>query len=180
MTALSTLPALKSLGDLADIRPTIIIDTREQDPLPFRRLPSVRSSLMTGDYSIIGLQDLFTVERKTIGDLVGCVASGRERFERELHRLRGFMFKRLLVVGTRDDIKKGSFRSRVKPSSVLHSLAAWEARYNLPVVFCSTPDLAGEQIETWAYWFAREHVENTNDLLRGHRNVMSEKTKSEV
>jgi hypothetical protein len=30
-----TLPALRSLGDLAGAEPVIVIDTREQDPLPF-------------------------------------------------------------------------------------------------------------------------------------------------
>lgn len=165
------MPALKGLGDLADIRPTVVVDTREQDPLPFRRLPAVRGGLLTGDYSVAGLEDLFAVERKTVGDLVGCVTGGRERFERELHRLRGFMFKRLLVVGTRADIEAGRYRSRVKPLSVLHSLCAWEVRFDVPVVFCPSSSAAGGQVESWAYWFAREHVERANDLLRGHRQA---------
>ena len=96
-----TLPALRHLGDLADQRPTIIVDTREQTPLLFTRLPSVRSGLLTADYSIRGLEHLFAVERKSIPDLVSCCcASNRERFENELHRLRGFRFRRLLIVGS--------------------------------------------------------------------------------
>lgn len=36
--AIPTLPALRSLGNLAGVRPVIVIDTREQEPLPFARL----------------------------------------------------------------------------------------------------------------------------------------------
>ena len=46
------LPALRSLGDLADNSPVIVCDTREQEPLVFTRFTSVRGTLQTGDYSI--------------------------------------------------------------------------------------------------------------------------------
>jgi hypothetical protein len=50
---------------------------------------------------VAGLQDLFSIERKTVSDLVGCcMGENRERFERELHRLRGYWFK--TVVGGRE------------------------------------------------------------------------------
>jgi len=53
----------------------------------------------------LGGENLFAIERKSIADLVGCcVGENRERFFRELHRLRGFRFKRLLVIGGRADI----------------------------------------------------------------------------
>jgi ERCC4-type nuclease len=102
------LPALRSLGELAGSEPVIIIDTREQDPLPFSRLKTQVGTLIAGDYSIVGLERLFAVERKSIPDLVGCcIGQNRERLERELHRLRGFSFKRLLVVGSEAQILKG-------------------------------------------------------------------------
>jgi ERCC4-type nuclease len=167
MNALPTLPALRSLADLADVRPAVIINTREQEPLPIRRLPAIRGTLQSGDYSIVGAADLFAVERKSISDLVACCCGeNRERFERELHRLRGFRFKRLLIVGARAEIEQGRYRSNVKPASVLHSLAAWEVRYDLPAVFCPTAEAAGQQVESWAFWYAREIVESVNALLR--------------
>jgi hypothetical protein len=98
------LPALRSLGELADRASVIVVDTREQDPLVFERLASMRGTLQTGDYSVVGLQDLFSIERKTVSDLVGCcMRQNLERFERELHRLRGYRVKRLLVVGKGGD-----------------------------------------------------------------------------
>jgi len=162
---LPTLPARRRLGNLADIRPTVIIDTREQDPLPIRRLSVLRAALQTGDYSFAGGEELFAVERKTIVDLIGCCCGGRERFERELHRLRGYRFKRLVFVGSREEVERGGYRSSVRPASVLHSLAAWEVRFDVPVVWCPDAAAAAEQVEAWVFWFAREVVKNANALL---------------
>jgi ERCC4-type nuclease len=167
-TGMPTLPALRSLGDLADLRPTVVVDTREQDPLPILRLPSCRGTLQSGDYGIAGLTD-FAVERKSIPDLVGCcVGENRERLERELHRLRGCRFARLLIVGTREEIERGEYRSRITPAAVFGSLAAWEARF-VPVVWEPTPEDAGRRVEGWAFWFAREQVHGANSLLRANR-----------
>jgi DNA excision repair protein ERCC-4 len=174
---LPVLPALRSLGRLADVRPCIVIDSREQTPLVFRRLPSVVDGLTSGDYSVAGLEGVFAVERKTVADLVGCcTGDDRQRFERELHRLRGCRFSRLLVVGTREEIERGEYRSRITPAAVLHSLTAWEARY-VPVVFCPTAEDAARQVEVWAFWYAREVVQAANDLLRAHRAAISEAEK---
>jgi DNA excision repair protein ERCC-4 len=98
-----------------------------------------------------------------------CVGQGRERFERELHRLRGFRFKRLLVVGTEADILAGRYHSDIKPLAVMGTIHAFEVRYDLPMVFESTPELAARRVERWAFWFAREMVEVVNDLWRGGR-----------
>jgi hypothetical protein len=56
--------------------------------------------------------------------------------------------------------------SRVTPQSVLGSLGAFEVRYDVPVVFCPSPDLAARQIERWAFYFARECVEAVNGIYR--------------
>jgi DNA excision repair protein ERCC-4 len=163
-----TLPALRCLGDLAGVRPIIIVDTREQTPLPFARLASERGTLTTGDYSFRGGEEVFAVERKSIADLVACcVGENRERFFRELHRLRGFRFKRLLIVGTRDEIEAGQYRSAITPRAVVATLNVIEARFEVPVVFAATSADAGELIETWAFWTAREIVEAANELARG-------------
>jgi DNA excision repair protein ERCC-4 len=162
------LPALRSLGSLADAEPIVIIDTREQEPLPFSRLKAQTGTLTTGDYSLVGLENLFAVERKSISDLVGCcIGQNRERLERELHRLRGFRFKRLLIVGTETQILAGQYHSNIKPQAITGTLHAFEVRYDVPVVFCETPEIAGRLIERWAFWFAREMVETVNALWRG-------------
>ena len=165
------LPALKSLGELRDMRPTLVQDTREQRPLVFPRLPVVIGTLYSGDISIQGLEDLFSIERKgSIEELVSCCTGQRERFEHELHRLRGFRFKRLAVIGSRAEIEYQRYRSRVAPAAVLGTLAAWEIRFDLPTVFFSSREEAALQIERWAFYFARQIVRDANNLLRGCRD----------
>ena len=151
-----------------DIRPTIIIDSREQAPLRFANLPAIGGTLTSGDYSFAGGEDLFSIERKSIPDLVACCAgSNRERFERELHRLRGYRFKRLMIVGTRAEIEAGEYRSNINPKAVLATLSAFECRYDVPVVFIPDPTAAALQVETWAYWFAREIVKAHEAFTKG-------------
>ena len=141
---------------------TIIIDNREQVMLPFAdNVKTERGTLYSGDFSVKGLEHLFSVERKSVSDLVGSLTSGRERFERELHRLRGFRFKRLLVVGSRSDIVGGNYRSKATPKSILASLNAFEVRYDIPVVFASEK-AAAELVVRWCYWFARETQKDGN------------------
>ena len=165
------LPALKSLGFLRDMRPTLVVDNREVQPLIFSRLPVVRGTLYSGDISIQGLEDLFSIERKgSIEELVSCCTGQRDRFEHELHRLRGFRFKRLAVIGSRAEIELQRYRSRVAPAAVLGTLAAWEIRFDLPTVFFSSREEAALQIERWAFYFARQIVRDANNLLRGCRD----------
>jgi DNA excision repair protein ERCC-4 len=164
------LPALRSLGELADRAPVIVIDTREQEPLVFERLISLRGTLTTGDYSVAFLEDVFSIERKTVSDLVGCcMGENRERFERELHRLRGYRFKRLLVVGSEAEILAGQYHSNIKPNAVMASVCAFEVRYDLPVVFVPTAQAGARLVERWAFYFARETVAAVNDLWRANQ-----------
>jgi hypothetical protein len=164
-----TLAALRGLPKLADLRPVIVIDCREQEPLTFTRLQSVRGTLYSGDYSILGLEASFAVERKSLDDLANCCLSGnRDRFEHELHWLRGFQFKRLLIIGTREDIAAGLYHSRIIPKAVLATLAAFEIRYSIPVVFCSTPEEAATAIERWVWWFSRELIKLAQALSKSN------------
>ncbi len=167
-----TLPAMKGLGTLADLAPVVIADTREQTPLPIRRFPVIRAALQSGDYSAAGMEDHFAIERKSIADLVGCcTGDNRERFERELHRLRGFNFARLLIVGSRADVEAGNYRANIRPAAVLASIAAWEVRYRVPVVFAATPEAAAALVEDWVWFYCLENVEAVNGLLRGLRKA---------
>ena len=131
--------------------PRLLVDTREQTPLTFEHLPSAPAALQSGDYSVRGLEDVFAVERKSLADLVGSLKSGRDRFMRELHRLRGFSFARLLVVGTMQELYTMSQRGRVNLDQVEHSLLSIEQRYHVPVVRVDTPAAGALMVETWAF-----------------------------
>jgi len=146
---------------------TMLIDTREQAPLPLS-LPFLRQGLYSGDYSYLGGEPNFAIERKSLDDLAGCLGTDRGRFEQELHRLRGFQFARLLVIGTEDDLAAGRFRSRLNPKAAVNSLDAFEARY-VPVVFAATPEEGANLVERWATWHAREFQRVSEQLSGGGR-----------
>ena len=141
---------------------TIIVDTREQRPFLFSRLPVevVRAPLPTGDYSVPGFEDQIALERKSIDDLVGCLkGENRERFQRELARSMHFQVFVVLVEADFDDIRHGRYRSEMKSESVLQSLAAFGIRYGVSFQFCGTRAHA----EYWAYsiltkFVAEQHI----------------------
>lgn len=134
----------------------IVIDTREKTPLFFHNLPSEKGTLLTGDYSIKGMENRFVVERKTIPDLVQSLTWNRDRFERECHRLRGFDFARLLIVGDTLELGRYLMSRKVSKSEIMGRLDAFEVRYNLPIVWESEPTLAANMVEKWAWAFYQE------------------------
>lgn len=166
-----SLPALKSLGQLAEAQPIIEIDSREQTPLVFTRLQSVRATLSEGDYGIAGVPD-FRVERKgSLDELASdCVGHARDRFEKELFRLRPYRFKRLLIVGATcdEDILTYQYRSAINPKCILGSLLTWQARFDLPYVLVLSPEKAARLISSWAFYHCREVAQSANGLLRSY------------
>ncbi len=134
-----------------DAEPVIVTDTREQTPLCFTHLRSERGTLDTGDYSVRGLEEVFAVERKSMADLVGSLTRERARFMREMHRLRGFSFARLLVIGTEMDLARLVAQGRANLAQVEHSLLSLEYRYNVPVVRAETATHAALLVETWGF-----------------------------
>jgi hypothetical protein len=78
-------------------------------------------------------------------------------------------FKRCIIVGREDEIHLGRYRSSISPKAVFATLNAFEIRYDVPIVFCPTATLAAHKVESWVWWFAREHVLAANNLLRAAR-----------
>ena len=115
----------------------ILADSREQCPLVFPPGQAVElGTLQTGDYSIKGLQELCTVERKSLCDCIGSISTDRERFVRELQRLRAYRCRALVIEANMNDILEHRYRSNMQPEAVIGSLAAFQIRYELPIVFC--------------------------------------------
>lgn len=139
-----------------ELMPRLIVDTREQTPLTFRHLEATRGTLQSGDYSVAGLEEEFTVERKSVADLVGSVTRDRDRFSRELHRLRGFRWKYLLIVGTEMELARLAAQGRANPLQVKNSVLAFSPRYNIVTVWVDNPDAAAHVVESWAFMAYRE------------------------
>lgn len=150
----------------------IIADTREGLPYSFSGYAAIveRGTLESGDYSILGFEDRISIERKTIDDLIGCLmGDNRERFERELGRLRAYDFAAVVCECTLDDLRRGRYRSDMNPKSAIQSVIAFMARYRLPFVFAT--DRAGGEMVTFSLLqkYARESDSRYRALKRGEK-----------
>jgi DNA excision repair protein ERCC-4 len=150
--------------------PTIVVDSREQDPLTFS-FPTITDGLSTGDYSVAGLEDDFAIERKSLPDLVGSLTTGRDRFNRELQRLQAYSFKRLLIIGSEEEVAKGKWKhSKANPTAILHSLHSIEAR-GIPVAYASNTFLAASLVERWAFWRTRAAFKRVAQAINAHTDL---------
>lgn len=124
---------------------TILIDTREPSPHPWTAYwpdtPTATATLETGDICAAGNLDI-VIERKTPADLLGCMTSGRERFERELRRATHLASFAVVISGSFDDLLL--HRRGMAASSVIGTLAAWQRRYRHPFFFAGNDELAAD------------------------------------
>ncbi|QEF99752.1 hypothetical protein Mal15_38180 [Stieleria maiorica] len=124
---------------------TAIIDTREQMPLVLPGLRTEPATLPTGDYSVKGLESVIAIERKSLPDLLACVGRERERFEREIDRLRAYPVRALVVEADWSDIERGDWRSKITPKQAGASLVSWQVK-GLPCILAGTPKRAGQLV----------------------------------
>lgn len=140
--------------------PVILTDTREQTPLPFEHCPTIRTTLQTGDYTAHGMQDRLAIERKSIPDLLRSISQERERFMRELERLRGYQTRALLIVGTRSELKAAMEKRDTHVESVKGTLATIAALY-CPILYAATPQEAAVWVESLAWYIWRDMRKRT-------------------
>lgn len=121
----------------------VVIDTREQLGFTFEGLrcdeadgggpltvPTVRGTLASGDYSLLGFETRVAVERKSAADLYGTIGQGRDRFERELERLAAFDFAAVVVeAGLLELVTDPPPHTQLPPKIVVRSVIAWQQRY---------------------------------------------------
>ena len=139
---------------------TIVVDSREQAPFPFRgaRYEGVTvevGTLPTGDYSLAGLTDKVAVERKELADLVACLGRERERFERELQRGAALDAFAVVVEASWRELASGQYRSRLNPHAACQSVLAFAGRYRVPFLFAGSR--AAAEYMTWG--FLRQYLE---------------------
>ena len=115
----------------------VIVDTREQIPFSFIGFPVTTKpgTLHTGDYSIAGFENVLCIERKSLGDLAGCMTNGRERFERELERMRSMQCAAVIVEEPFMHINQGNYRSNLNIKSFEQSVLSLMFRYKVPFLF---------------------------------------------
>ena len=119
----------------------IITDTREQNPYSFSKwdVEVQTGTLSTGDYSLLGYEDVVAIERKGIDDLVSCfMGENRNRFERELARARDYELFVVVVEASLTDIGRGRYKSNMNPHAALQSMTTFFIRYSTPFLCCGS------------------------------------------
>jgi len=120
----------------------ILVDTREQDPLPFEK--TKKEKLYIGDY--LNNQGEYTytyVDRKSETDFLGTLASGVERFSREIEKavaLDSYLF--VVIETTINKIKYNhkKFRRKTSLEYVFHNMRYLTHKYPRSVQFIFTGD----------------------------------------
>jgi len=101
----------------------IVVDTREQRPYGFGDKVSIqRKALQTGDYSVAGLESEIAIERKSLDDLIQSLSQQRERFNKELDRLKLYPVRAIICEAAWCHIVTGDYRSKMSPASAYGSV----------------------------------------------------------
>jgi len=129
---------------------TVIVDSREKLPLDLGDFRTIPGTLVTGDYSLKGMENQVAVERKSIQDLVQCLGHERERFFKEVHRLRGMTSKMILVEGSELDIRKKNFRGNIEISSLLSSIVRIQ-ELGVPIHYAHNREYAADILRRFLY-----------------------------
>ena len=146
----------------------IVVDTREQRAFTFEGASIYEGTtveagtLATGDYSIKGLEATVAVERKSLPDLVGCLAGSRDRFVRELERSRALESFCVIVEAPWEALAKGEYRSQLLPQAACQSVASFMARMQIPFWFCGSRPAA----EYCCWSFLRQYAEGQRQKLK--------------
>ena len=146
----------------------ILIDTREQRPLDFARYEAdvERATLATADYSLQGLETIVGIERKSESDLLGSLTQGRDRFERELARLRSYQLRAVVCETSWLLLARGEYRSRMPPHACLQSIIGLSLRYETPFLLVETQEAAAYTVFHLFRHFLKQRTEELQALLQ--------------
>jgi ERCC4-type nuclease len=152
------IPVLAERGgtQLRTPRPTVLVDTREQNPFDFSRFDGwfagvEKKALKLGDYSIAQLEDSCVVERKDLPDLVHSFIAERPAFVNRLRLMSAYPQRLLVITAALSTVKSSYAFSDVNPNRIMQSLIAALAGWNVPFVCTETHELGEEIIASYLY-----------------------------
>jgi len=162
MTALPVahpvLPVVAERGGTQLVAPkaTVIVDTREQNPFSFTRFHGwfakvQRKALKVGDYSVAGLEDLCTVERKDLADLIHSFTTGRAVFVKRLRQMSRYPHRLLVVTAPLSAVKSRYGAFSIDPNRITQSLVATLAGAGVPFLCSETHELGAEIVASYLY-----------------------------
>jgi ERCC4-type nuclease len=152
-------------------RPTLLVDTREQNPFDFSRFRGwfagiENRALPLGDYSVAGLEDVCVVERKDISDLVRSCTVDRTAFVKRLRLMAGYPHRLLVITTTLSQIKSRYAHASFDPNRTTQFLVAMLAGLQVPFVCCETHELGEELVGSYLYQVHLYHWLESNDYGR--------------
>ncbi|SRR5579884_3672962 len=167
------LPVVPQRGgtELRIPRPTVIIDTREQNPFSFGRFRGwfagiEEKALKIGDYSVAGLEDVCTVERKDLADLISSFTSNRSVFVRRLRAMRDYENRLLVVTAALSQVKSPYPHTSASPNKITQSLIAALVGAGVPFLCVDNHRLGEEVVASFLYQVFAYHWLETNDYGR--------------
>ncbi len=153
--------------------PIILIeDSNEQRGYgPLFSSPYVVKGLSEGDYSVVGLEDRISIERKSLEDVIGSLSQGRTRFEKEFRRARALDYFAVVIEGRISDLIAGNYRSRATPQSMFETITSWSVKYKRPFLFCEDRTIAARVTESLLLKYSRQFVQAADDVRRAARHI---------
>ena len=152
------LPVLAERGgtQLRTPLPVAIIDTREQNPLSFRRFRGwfadiEERALPLGDYSVGGMENSCVVERKDLADLICSFTSNRSVFISRLRRMSERAHSLLVITASLTEIKSEYPYRAASPNRITQSLIAVLAGLRVPFICTETHELGEEIVASYLY-----------------------------
>lgn len=134
----------------------ILQDTREQAPWDFTFYDDIEvevRKLRTGDYTIAGLEDILTVERKReTSEIAQNIGKDKTRFDRELERMAQLRYAFLICEFSIDNVMEFPANSgipkskwkdvRINGKFILKTLYSYRDKYGISLHFCDNKDNA--------------------------------------
>jgi len=130
--------------------PTIIVDTREKQPILFEGDPLINDVVYTkldfGDYSIQGLENHIIIERKSsVNELISNFSADPDRLWREFERMAHVKHKFFVIEETLADVlnpdkyfisTKKYYKNKYSiPKIVINGLLKISLEYNVHVIY---------------------------------------------
>ena len=164
------LPAVAERGgtELRVPHPVVIVDSREKNPFSFARFRGwfagvERRPLVLGDYSVAGMEEVCTVERKDLADLVHSLTTERRAFVNRLQRMSRYPQRLLVITAALSQVKSPYAHSQVSPNKITQSLIAALAGLGVPFLCVETHELGEEIVASYLYQAHLYHWLETND-----------------
>lgn len=118
---------------------TILIDSREKRPYAFPAFKTETARLITGDYTIPGLETFTGIERKTPADFAFYLSRHRTQLESQIQRLLKLAHPLVIIEAAAPEFDETPWRNAgvVDLNLLRQTLRSWRAR-DLPIVHVPT------------------------------------------